>query len=118
MNLTNLDQGATDCTMGVNCRINYKGIGQFAGCATAQQCPANFVAASPQSHVSPDATPILMFNSTDEVIPQDQVQTMSDALAKASVPYDVTLLPGNRHAVQYAAKAMPGTIAWFQQWLG
>ncbi len=117
MDLTALDEGVLSCPER-NCAINYTGIGDFAGCPTAGQCPSSYIAASPDSHVSGDTCPVALFNGSTEVIPASQAEIMSTALTRAGVPNEVEIMVGSQHASAYADRAMPATEAWLREWIG
>jgi uncharacterized repeat protein (TIGR01451 family) len=86
------------------------------GCGTAQ-CPANYTAASPVFLVSPQTSPMLLANSSDETIPLSQPEEMVGALDAAGVPVTFNDLPGQRHATQYDSTEMAPTIAFLTQYL-
>jgi acetyl esterase/lipase len=116
--LTVLDQPSLSCPSRTSCGIDFTGIADFAGCAQWNLCPAAYAAASPVNHVTGDTSPLLLYNSSDEVIPAAQATEMGSRLAAANVPYGVTLVPGTAHAEAYSATALPGTIAWLERYLG
>lgn len=77
----------------------------FVGCL-ALDCPARERAASPVRHVSPDDPPMLVFNSTREIVPARQARALGGRLAAAGVPRKVRLLHGDMHGREYADWAL------------
>jgi acetyl esterase/lipase len=119
MDLPTLDSSVSSCTGSRVCQaINYTAIGDYAGCAGDTGCTPQLAAASPISHVSSDSAPLYLMNSSAEVMPTNQVDAMAQRLTAASVPHQVTILPGRIHAFGYSAEALPSVVAFFQQWLG
>jgi acetyl esterase/lipase len=57
-------------------------------------------------------------NSTDELIPLDQATTMAARLRAAGVPVRLDVIPGNGHAVAYAASAVGPSLAFLTKYLG
>jgi acetyl esterase/lipase len=116
--LTVLDNPNLSCVPGKACGVNFDGLAAFAGCPSWSQCPSAFAAASPVNHVTSDATPMLLYNSTREVIPSAQATEMATKLSAARVPYEVTLLPGSGHAADYTDTALPGSLSWIARFIG
>lgn len=54
--------------------------------------------------------PMLLFNSSHELIPLDQMTTFADRLRAAGVPVRTQVLPGSRHAVSYGDDAIGPTL--------
>ena len=86
------------------------------GCGSAE-CEARRTAASPIGHVSPDDPPMLIVNSSDEVIPRAQPRAMAGRLAASGIRHRLAMLDGSRHGVEYARAALPATIAFFERTL-
>lgn len=117
MDLTALYQHP--CVSARKCEgINRVGIGDFAGCPTPTSCPAKYQAASPASHVGGDDPPIYLFNSSDEVIPEDQAANMATSLAGKGVTHQLTVYPGTKHARAYTQLALAPSVAFLHKWLG
>ncbi len=86
------------------------------GCSS---CPSSLLAKySAVDHVTSSTPPFALFNSADELIPVSQPEAMHAALKAAGVPTEITIFPGSRHAVAYAASATGPTIKWFDTHLG
>lgn len=73
----------------------------FLGCPTGKCSSKLLSEASPISHVTAGAPPFLIFNSSDELIPQSQATDMAAALKHAGVSEQVHIIPGNRHGEAY-----------------
>jgi acetyl esterase/lipase len=89
---------------------------RYLGCAAAS-CQQRWSEASPITHVSSGASPTLLLNSAQEVVPLSQVQAFSHALAAAGVPQQLIVYPGSDHAEMYAAKALPLSITFLARYL-
>ncbi len=83
----------------------------FLGCVTAA-CPKLAGAASPAEEVSSDDPPMLIVNSAHELVPLEQARTMAGRLDSAGVPNRLWVLPGDRHATEYAATALGPSVAF------
>ena len=88
----------------------------YLGCTPAQ-CPEAYTAMSPALQVDAAAAPTLLFNSEHELVPLAQATEMQQNLAAAGVPATLQVFPGTRHALAYAADALPETVAFLQQQL-
>src|SRR4051794_27058144 len=58
----------------------------YLGCAPAT-CPARYRAASPAEQVRPGSAPLLVVNSTDELVPLAQALVLDRRLTRARVPH-------------------------------
>jgi acetyl esterase/lipase len=75
---------------------------QFLG-GTPTQVPANYIAASPIDHISPDEPPMLLIQGRqDSVIPVSQSKQMQAALTAAGVPNQLILVHGG-HGLDFPA---------------
>ncbi len=118
-----LQAGAAECLKG---RLACGSVGlasllpalvqRYIGCAVAS-CPAQWSEASPISHVSRSVSPMLLFNSAQEVVPLGQVQAFAQALAGAGVPHQLVVYPGGAHAEAYGAKALPLSVTFLSRYL-
>jgi len=63
----------------------------------ASACPDQWSLASPVGHVEATDAPLLLINSTDELVPLDQGQVMAARLQAAGVEHRLDVLPGSRH---------------------
>ncbi|MBB3979724.1 acetyl esterase/lipase [Rhizobium azooxidifex] len=70
---------------------------------------------SPLTRVTPKAGRMLLFNSTDEVIPVRGVALMQEAMTERGVPCTVSLLEGPEHGSEYLLSALPSTIQFFRE---
>jgi acetyl esterase len=90
---------------------------QVMGCTLAA-CGDRFVEASPVTHVDRTDAPLLLFNSTDELVPIGQARAMDDGLRRGGVDHRLEVLPGSRHALDYRADAWPATVRFLDRYLG
>ena len=81
---------------------------QFLGCHGAA-CARPLRDASPLTHVDASDAPMLLANSTHEVIPLSQVTEMAGALREAHVPVRLIEIPGSAHGVYYLLAPVPGS---------
>jgi len=72
---------------------------------TPDGCPDRWAQASPPTHVDASDAPFLLVNSTDELVPLTQAETMAGRLRAAGVDQRLDVLPGTRHALDYRAAA-------------
>ena len=91
-------------------------IGRFLGCAPAA-CPDSYAEASPITHVDKTDTPMLIVNSTMELVPQTQADSMKAALDKAGVANQEIILPGTAHSRAYANQVWDQTVAFLENYL-
>jgi len=85
-------------------------------CST-EECPDRWEAASPISHVDRSDAPMLLANSTDELIPLDQAKKMADRLRHAGVAYRLDVFPGTRHAQAFGDDEWASTVAFLRRFL-
>jgi acetyl esterase len=95
---------------------NATNVKAYLGCDLAA-CPDTWALASPIDHVSRGDTPMLLFSSRGDSTPPSQSTRMARALRRAGVDGRAIVLPGSRHGQQYAATAMPRTIAFLRRHL-
>ena len=88
----------------------------FLGCGLAV-CGQRPGAASPVEHVSPGDPPMLIVSSEDELVPVGQARAIAARLASAGVPHALWVLPGSRHAIEYADTALRPSIAFLRRHL-
>ncbi|WP_313198838.1 alpha/beta hydrolase [Rhizobium sp.] len=67
-------------------------------------------AASPLSRVSPSAGRMLLFNSTNELVPATGASMLQQAMMEADVSCTVDILDGTAHGSEYLLQALPATI--------
>ncbi len=83
-------------------------IEQFLGCR-GPACAGPLREASPLTYVDGSDAPMLLANSTHEVIPLSQVTEMAGALREAHVPVRLIEIPGSAHGVYYLLAPVPGS---------
>jgi acetyl esterase len=88
----------------------------FLGCPP-DACPDTYAAASPVTHVDKTDAPMLIVNSTMELVPQSQADTMKAALDKAGVANQAIILPGSAHSRAYSNQVWDQTVAFFENYL-
>ena len=90
---------------------------RLIGCTIAT-CPDRLAAASPVTHVDRTDAPLYLINSTDELVPLSQAESMAARLAAAGVDHRLDVLPGNRHALDFRQDAWAPTVAFLERHLG
>ncbi|MEA2828587.1 MAG: hypothetical protein QOG43_3026 [Actinomycetota bacterium] len=80
-------------------------------------CPDRWDAASPITHVDPTDAPLLLANSTDELVPVDQARSMADRLETAGVAHQLIVVPGHRHGDDLVGDVWPQTVAFLSHYL-
>jgi acetyl esterase/lipase len=88
----------------------------FLGCTSAA-CPDKYMEASPITHVDKTDAPMLIVNSTMELVPQSQADSMKAALDAAGVANQEIILPGKAHARAYANRVWDQTVAFLENYL-
>jgi acetyl esterase/lipase len=83
----------------------------FVGCPPTE-CTARYRAASPIAHVSTSMPPVLLANSTAEIVPLTQARSFARAARADHVPVTLIVVPGSRHAVEYARVVWQPTVAF------
>lgn len=68
----------------------------YLGCTSIESCK-DADDASAIRHVDSSDPPMLLVNSTREIVPVQQPEAMRDALAAAKVPVQLVLVPGSAH---------------------
>jgi acetyl esterase len=91
-------------------------IGTFLGCAP-DACPDTYAKASPITHVDKTDAPMLIVNSSMELVPQTQADAMKAALDKAGVANQEIILPGTAHSRAYAKQVWDQTVAFLENYL-
>lgn len=91
----------------------------WTGCdPTAAACRATTDAASPVTHVTPAAPPMLLAQSTAELAPVNQIQDLDAALTVAGVAHHDTILDGTDHGWRYPTDQIGPALAWLDSILG
>ena len=91
-------------------------ISTFLGCLP-DVCPETYAAASPVTHVDKTDSPTLIVNSTNELVPQSQADTMKAALDKAGVANQAIILPGRAHSRAYSNQVWDQTVTFLENYL-
>jgi acetyl esterase/lipase len=89
----------------------------YIGCAETT-CRAIWVANSPIDHCTKATAPMLLVNSTDELMPLDQATGMATRLQQVGVPHTLKVLKGKKHASEFANEVWPETLDFLNQYLG
>jgi acetyl esterase len=88
----------------------------FLGC-TPDACPDTYAEASPITHVDKTDAPMLLVNSTMELVPQSQTDAMKAALDEAGVANEAIILPGRAHSRAYSNRIWDQTVAFLENYL-
>jgi acetyl esterase len=88
----------------------------FLGCLP-DACPDAYAAASPVTHVDKTDAPMLIVNSTMELVPQSQADAMKAALDKAGVANQAIILPGRAHSRAYSNQVWDQTVSFLENYL-
>lgn len=70
---------------------------------------------SPLPRVTSKAGRMLLFNSTDEVIPARGMALIQEQMTECGVPCKANLLDGTLHGAEYLLSALPETTRFFQE---
>ncbi len=110
---------STPCTTQFWCRKAQRrseALDAYLECSLTQ-CPQKYQEASPVTYVDPSDPPILLANSQDELVPIDGAEEMAQRLKQNGVPYDLHILPGQRHATAYAPDIWAATVQWLGRYM-
>jgi acetyl esterase/lipase len=88
----------------------------FLGCLP-DACPDTYATASPITHVDKTDSPMLIVNSTNELVPQSQADAMKAALDKAGVANQAIILPGSAHSRAYSNQVWDQTVTFLENYL-
>ena len=89
----------------------------YLGC-TVTVCSADWISNSPIDHVDRLTVPMLLVNSTHELMPLDQATAMAAKLQVVGIAHELKVLSGDKHASAYANEVWPETLAFLRQYLG
>jgi alpha-beta hydrolase superfamily lysophospholipase len=110
-----------DCTAASGCGTRDGLASSFAHsvmhCAPAD-CPSTYRDASPLDQVSQDDVPMLLINSTHELISTRQATEMAAALHRAHLAATVDLVPGSRHGSLLKPVTTSLTTRWLRRFAG
>lgn len=95
----------------------YWSLSEYLGCNLAH-CTNTLRQASPVTHVRLGGAPLMVWNSTEELVPLSQVVDLVRRAHAIGEPVAVDLVPGHLHATQYTLYALGQTIAFLHQQLG
>jgi acetyl esterase len=98
----------------LGCPSRHPFVESYIGC-TPSDCPGRYRAASPVTQVDRTDPPILLADSTSEIVPLAQAREMAARLTAAAVPHELLILAGSRHAAQYATDIWPQTITFLKR---
>ena len=90
---------------------------RLTGCPPSA-CADGLAEASPVTHVDPTDAPLYLVNSTNELVPLSQAESMAAKLEAAGVDHRLDVLPGARHALDFRAEAWAPTLAFLEKHLG
>ena len=88
----------------------------FLGCLP-DACPDTYAAASPVTHVDKTDAPMLIVNSTNELVPKSQADAMKAALDRAGVANQEIVLPGAAHSRAYSNRVWGQTVTFLENYL-
>jgi hypothetical protein len=57
---------------------------------------------------------MMLFNSTNEIIPAVGMALMQEKMTQFGVPCSTSLLEGSEHGSEYLLSALPGTVEFFR----
>jgi acetyl esterase len=89
----------------------------YLGCA-ATVCRDAWIANSPIDHLDQQTVPMLLVNSTHELMPLDQATAMAAKLQQVGIAHELKVLNGGKHASAFANQVWPETLAFLRQYLG
>ena len=89
----------------------------YLGCRAAT-CAANARAASPLAQLRDDAPPMLVANSTHEMIPLAQATAFARRARERGVDVDLRVIDGTKHSTQYGAVIWPATVRFLERTIG
>jgi len=88
----------------------------FVGCPP-EACRAAYVEASPVAHVDKTDAPMLIVNSTMELVPKSQADAMKAGLDTAGVANQEIILPGTAHSRAYSNQVWDQTVKFLENYL-
>jgi acetyl esterase/lipase len=89
----------------------------YVGCAPTR-CAGRYRAASPLGLVRKGDPAVLVVNSTHEIVPLAQARALSTRLTSAGVANRLVVLPGTRHADEYARDVWAPMVDFLRRRLG
>jgi acetyl esterase len=88
----------------------------YLGCEPTA-CPDTYKDASPISWVSSSTAPTFIANSSDELVPVDQIEQYVDALKSAGVANQFDEITGSLHSTQYGGEAWEPTVEFLARYV-
>lgn len=88
----------------------------YIGCSSTE-CPKVWIDNSPIDHCDHSTSPMLIVNSTHELMPLDQATGMAAKLDEIGVPHELRILNGDKHASAYAGQVWTQALTFFQHYL-
>src|SRR5919109_457660 len=85
---------------------------RYVGCT----CVTRERALSPVSFVGAGDAPLLLANSTSEIVPLGQATEMARRLERVGIPHRLIVYRGSRHAVSYERDAWAPTLRFLASW--
>jgi acetyl esterase/lipase len=106
------------CGSNPACDFTWSGpaIVTYVGCYPST-CPEHYQQASPLGNVSVKSAPSYVTNSTEELVPLNQVQQYVDELDSAGVPNQFDVIDGSLHAAQLGPQVWPATEAFLARYV-
>jgi acetyl esterase/lipase len=101
-------------------------VAEYLGC-TLQQCPKRYRDASPISHVDSTDAPMMIVNSSKELVPFAPALSMFEALQRAGVPSKLVELTGSMHSISYenvdlvslgGEPVIQASAVWLKEYIG
>jgi acetyl esterase len=94
-------------------------VSAFLGCGRGPDCEELARMASPVTHVDPSDAPLLIANSSAEIIPFDQAEVLAEVMDQEGVPYVLHEFPGRHHGLGIGGndKGLDEAVAFFREWL-
>jgi acetyl esterase/lipase len=89
---------------------------EYIGCDPSA-CPERYQEASPVDNVSASTAPSYVANSTEELVPLNQVQQYVDELDGADVPNQFDVIDGDLHAAQLGPQVWPASVAFLARYV-
>lgn len=88
----------------------------YLGCESTV-CRDKWIENSPIDHCDHQTSPMLLVNSSHELMPLSQATEMAEKLKDLGVPYELKVLSGSKHASSYANEVWPQTLAFLHKYL-
>lgn len=105
------------CPRGSLAGLWYWAVHDFLGC-DPPTCSALEIASSPVNHMAAGGPPLMLWNSSDELVPasqEDELYTRARAVGERVIREE---LPGSEHGAQYRSVALARSISFLVSELG